>query len=225
MYSLQSARQQSRSRIPSHCEPQGWHVAVRVEGVSTRMLRIFCGIRGPLRGDRCPSRDVVAIRAALQNDGIDLNPSQWNALDRALTRRLHLIWAAWKRQEPNARDPDRWCVPRCLAAQNTPLRILVSAFTWAAIDNVLLACIDELARILPGGIQSPCVRSTSHVPDLTPAYQFADVELARPNASQAVHDSEVSLSEFSALFSWARRLTKSTIICRSIMPTSKSFST
>jgi DNA replication ATP-dependent helicase Dna2 len=133
-------------------------------------------------------RNVVAIRAALHNAGVDLNPSQWNALDRALTRRLHLIWGP--PGSGKSQTLVTLIVGACLdaAAQNTPLRILVSAFTWAAIDNVLLACIDELTRILPGGVHVARVRSTSHALDLAPAYQFADVELARRNPSQAVQD-------------------------------------
>jgi hypothetical protein len=77
------------------------------------------------------------LRRTLEGTGITLDHSQWNAWTRALTHRLTLIWG------PPGTGKTRTLVAvlagACAEALRTgrPIRILVSAFTYKAIDNVL----------------------------------------------------------------------------------------
>lgn len=80
---------------------------------------------------------LVATRAALQGTGISLDPSQWSAWEWALTHRLSLIWGppGTGKTRTLAGVVDGACAEALLVRR--PLRVLVTAFTYNAIDNVL----------------------------------------------------------------------------------------
>jgi hypothetical protein len=83
-------------------------------------------------------RDLGPTRAELERCGVSLNPSQWSAWAHALSRRLHLIWG------PPGTGKSRTAQAIVLGAaldayrNGRPIRILVGAANYVAIDNVLL---------------------------------------------------------------------------------------
>ncbi|QXD15800.1 AAA family ATPase [Rhodocaloribacter litoris] len=93
--------------------------------------------------------DVAAARAALEASGVRLNDSQWAAWEAALTRRLALIWGppgTGKSQTLRAVVAGAvWLAHRA----GKPLRLLIAAGTYAAVDNVLLGADRLLAALLP----------------------------------------------------------------------------
>jgi len=89
-------------------------------------------------------RDLAAVREALEAAGISLNPTPWEAWRQGLSRRLQLIWG------PPGTGKSTTAVAIILGAaaaaslQRRPVRILVSAFTYTAIDNVLRGVLERL---------------------------------------------------------------------------------
>ncbi|MBI5531782.1 MAG: AAA family ATPase [Deltaproteobacteria bacterium] len=96
------------------------------------------------------TRNLANIPAQLTAHGLNLNSSQWQAWHDALTHRARLVWG------PPGTGKSR--TVRAIAvgavleaiASNRPLRVLVSAFTYTAIDNVLLDVARDLAALAPG---------------------------------------------------------------------------
>jgi len=101
----------------------------------------------PATHDAMVVRDVTAAREVLEREGITLNTSQWAAWEQALTRRLQPIWG------PPGTGKSRTLravVLGAVAAANlgeNSLRILVSASTYTAIDNVLLEVAAQVASV------------------------------------------------------------------------------
>jgi len=89
-------------------------------------------------------RNTQAARADLVSAGRNLDNSQWAAFDHALTHQLSLIWG------PPGTGKSRTLVSTLAGAvldaqrSGSGLRILVTAFTYDAVDNVLL----PLAQLL-----------------------------------------------------------------------------
>ena len=133
--------------------------------VAATALGIPAG-RGPRATPRVPVEDVlwdaramsgqavvrphVAVaRAALEAAGMTLNPSQWSAWDHALSHRLTLLWGP--PGTGKSRTLTNVIVGAALEAADSgvPLRVLVSASTWSAVDNVLAGVAERLAVLLP----------------------------------------------------------------------------
>ena len=82
-------------------------------------------------------RDLKSVKKELQVNGIDLNDSQWQAWEKALTTRLQLIWG------PPGTGKSRTARTIILGAfleayhKKKPLRILISSLTYRALDIVL----------------------------------------------------------------------------------------
>jgi hypothetical protein len=95
------------------------------------------------------SRELRSTKEYLVNKDIDLNPSQWQAWELALKRRLQLIWG------PPGTGKSRTLRTILLGAvleaclYNKPVRILICAPTYNAIDNVLLDFRKQLLCIAP----------------------------------------------------------------------------
>lgn len=130
-------------------------------------------------------RDLGPIRAALVAHGRDLNATQWRAWEEALTRRLQLIWG------PPGTGKSRTVISVILGAaleavqRGRPLRILVAASTYTALDNVPLEAYQEAQQLLPSVYAEGVVRLRSnargpqaHVP------QAIDLELDNRSPSQ-----------------------------------------
>lgn len=81
----------------------------------------------------------LAVRATLESRGVQLNDSQWQAWAHALSRRLTLIWGPpGTGKSETLRAIVRGAV--CDAQKHRkPLRVLVTANNYNAVDNVLLA--------------------------------------------------------------------------------------
>jgi hypothetical protein len=93
---------------------------------------------------------LSAIKAKLQAAlGTSLNDSQWAAWEKSLSRRLQLIWGP-----PGTGKSSTTCAVidgavLCAADAGRPLRVLVTASTYTAIDNVLLPVMKALQTVAP----------------------------------------------------------------------------
>ena len=129
------------------------------------------------------SRALGPIQMQLQAHGISLNASQWHAWREALTHRARLIWGP--PGTGKSRTARAVVVGAVLEAQqnNRPLRILVSAFTYTAIDNVLFDISRDLATLLPCTCDVFRLRSRFAEPPPNPA---ATIDLELDCSSPAV---------------------------------------
>ena len=137
-------------------------------------------------------RNLAPIRPLLAAHDLDLNPTQWQAWEDALSYRARLIWG------PPGTGKSRTVRAVVVGAAleghqtNRPLRVLLSAFTYNAIDNVLLDIARNLAALIPGACDVFRLRSR---------YQGApgniaptiDLELDKRNPSIAVRSLRTSL--------------------------------
>ncbi len=89
------------------------------------------------------------LEPALKSANRNLNDSQWRAWEEALERRFSIIWG------PPGTGKSQTLRTIILGAvldaleNKKPLRLLVTANTNTAVDNVLLGAEKDLARILP----------------------------------------------------------------------------
>ncbi len=136
-------------------------------------------------GGAAVARNLPPVRARLVAHGVNLNPFQWQAWEDALTHRARLVWGppgTGKSQTVKA-----IVTGAVLDAHLTqqPIRVLVCASTYTAIDNVLLGIVADLNALLPGHCDTYRVRSAYQPPpgNIAPA---VDVELSRSIPSAAV---------------------------------------
>ena len=146
--------------------------------------------RAMSEGYATPPLDQALLR--LKEHGVSLNPSQVEALRNAISRRLCLIWGP-----PGTGKSETLAaivLASLLDAQRSRkrLRILVTAFTWTAIDNVLRKVSAMVGR---GGLQGHVgfhrVRSASVTASLSPELEAMDLPLTprKPsNEAQALRD-------------------------------------
>ncbi len=131
------------------------------------------------------TRNLANIPARLTAYGITLNESQWQAWKEALTNRVRLVWGP--PGTGKSRTVRAIAVGAVLEAlsSNRPLRVLVSAFTYTAIDNVLLDVARDLAALASGACDVFRLRSRyQQAPgNIAPA---VDLELNRAFPSPTV---------------------------------------
>lgn len=132
------------------------------------------------------ARVLPPVRAALVAVGISLNPTQWNAWDQALSRRLQPIWG------PPGTGKSETARAVVLGAvldahlRGVPIQVLVCASTYSAMDNVLLGVQARLPSLLPPGTYE-VARVRSYLRPLDPAVPPAiDVVLNRRHPNAAV---------------------------------------
>jgi hypothetical protein len=130
------------------------------------------------------SRQLAPAQRALIQAGVQLNPSQWNAWQEALSRRLQLIWG------PPGTGKSRTVRAIVLGAaveaaqQSRSLRVLVCAATYTALDNVLLEVAQDLPRVLPGApVSCARLRSYRQPPPVTLPAAVSDLAINRANPS------------------------------------------
>lgn len=131
-------------------------------------------------------RVLPPVRAALARYGLSLNHSQWQAWEEALSRRLALIWGP--PGTGKSRTARAIIVGAALEAhqQRRPLRILVCAATYRAMDNVLLPVHADIQAHLQGaGIEVYRLRSYLQARDPNVPPQI-DVEINKTNPSSQV---------------------------------------
>lgn len=95
------------------------------------------------------SRDVAGTKATLVRAGRDLDESQWAAYSHALTHRLSKIWGP--PGTGKSRTLTRILAGAALDAEQdgVGLRILLTANTYDAIDNVMLGLAEFMPSLLP----------------------------------------------------------------------------
>jgi DNA replication ATP-dependent helicase Dna2 len=134
-------------------------------------------------------RNLPAVQPDVQQrllaQARSLNPTQWQAWQDALT---HCAWLVWGPPGTGKSTTVRAIIlGAVLEAQGAgrPLRVLLSASTYTAIDNVLLDVAQDIAALLPGGCDVLRVRSRFQLApqNIAPAI---DLELDRRNPSQGI---------------------------------------
>ncbi len=110
------------------------------------------------------ARNLANIPAQLTGHGLNLNTSQWQAWRDALTHRARLVWGP--PGTGKSRTVRAIAVGAVLDAitSNRPVRVLITAFTYTAIDNVLLEVGQDLAALVPGACEVFRVRSRYQAP-------------------------------------------------------------
>ena len=117
------------------------------------------------------NRVLVPAKQELVNNGVELNPSQWDAWENSLSHRLRLIWG------PPGTGKSRTLRAIVLGAiveatqQSRQMRVLITGPTYESIDNVLL----EIYSALSG----------------TSGLANSNVEVARLRSSYRVNNSNI----------------------------------
>jgi DNA replication ATP-dependent helicase Dna2 len=142
------------------------------------------------------TRNLAAVRTDVENrllsQGRALNATQWQAWQDALSHRGWLVWG------PPGTGKSTTVRAIVLGAvldahrSGRPLRVLLSAFTYTAIDNVLLDVAQDIAALLPGACDVFRIRSKYQLApgNIGPAI---DLELNRRHPSQAIRDLRLRL--------------------------------
>lgn len=133
------------------------------------------------------NRNLQGIPDQLREHGLSLNDSQWRAWHDALSHRARLVWGPpGTGKSRTVRAIAVGAVLEALAS-NRPLRVLISAFTYTAIDNVLYDVARDLVSLAPGACEVFRIRSEYRQPpgNIAPTI---DLELDRRNPSAGVRD-------------------------------------
>jgi hypothetical protein len=95
-------------------------------------------------------RDLTGLRKRLEDAHVELNESQWRSWEAALARRLSLIWGPPGTGKSTTLEAV--VLGACLNASDsgTPLRVLISANTYNAIDTLLKPIAERMANVVPG---------------------------------------------------------------------------
>lgn len=141
------------------------------------------GIPTPIQGQQFFNN----IRSQLEQNGIALTATQWDAWERSLTTRLQLIWG------PPGTGKSRTLRAIVLGLFSAsfqlkrPLRVLVSASTYTAVDNVLIEAFNDIQAKIPS-LQVEVARIRSGFGQVPPAISnmlpAVDVEINSSNPSQ-----------------------------------------
>ena len=131
------------------------------------------------------NRVVGPVRTQLEAQSISLNPSQWQAWEQALTHRAWLIWG------PPGTGKSRTVRAIVVGAvveadqNHRPLRVLVSAATYTAIDNILFDIAQDVGALLRGTCEVFRLRSAYAEAPRNPG-AAVDLEVNRTDVSAAV---------------------------------------
>jgi len=131
-------------------------------------------------------RELRIVRQYIESGGISLNESQWEAWEAALSRRLQIIWG------PPGTGKSRTLTAVVMGAvadavsRKAPLRMLVCAPTYNAMDNVLLDAVSYIGEMFRHP-DLKCVRiRSSYRPYDGNIPRGLDLELNKPNPSPGV---------------------------------------
>ncbi|MBI3979160.1 MAG: ATP-binding protein [Chloroflexi bacterium] len=150
---------------------------------------------GPAMAASPVNRSLDPARTALEQAEFGLNGVQWEAWTAALTHRLQLLWG------PPGTGKSRTAAAVVLGAalaalaERRPIRILVCASTYTAVDNVLLPVV-RWAETLLSSEAVAIVRLRSYLQQPQPGVPPAvDVPLNRRQPSPAVTALRARLAE------------------------------
>ena len=139
------------------------------------------------------------VENRLRSQGRSLNQTQWRAWQDALSHRAWLVWGP--PGTGKSTTVRAIILGAVLDAQRNgrPLRVLFSAFTYTAIDNVLLDVAQDIAALLPTECDVFRIRSGFRpVPrTIAPA---VDLPLDRANPSQGIRSLRSRLKNPTDLF-------------------------
>ena len=142
-------------------------------------------------------RNLDGVREQLEAAGLELNESQWCAWKHALTHQLALIWGPpGTGKSRTLRNIVLGAILASQAAQE-PLRILITALTYNAVDNVLLASAGFRATGSAVGLLSEVrfARLRSRQAPRTSDRNVQDIEVDWFNPSQELSDIGQSLTQ------------------------------
>lgn len=133
------------------------------------------------------TRDMAPLQATLTAMNYALNPSQWHAWEDALTRRLSVLWG------PPGTGKSRTACAIVFSAldlarrEERPLRVLVTAATYKALDNVLDGAHAMLsAQCIP--VEVKRLRGKHRSGDDVPRSLDLEIDWSRPSPEhQALH--------------------------------------
>lgn len=118
------------------------------------------------------AREIATLRTQLEAGGVTLNDSQWRAWEASLSRRLTLVWGPPGTGKSHTLRAVLLGALLEAVASDRPLRVLLCASNYTAIDNVLVEIIPDLGRLVPtvldGGVarvRSYLARRNPQVPD------------------------------------------------------------
>lgn len=132
-------------------------------------------------------RDLVATRAALTVTGSRLNVSPWQAWEAAMSRRLRLIWGPPGTGKSHTLRALLTGAVVDARTRGQPLRALVRASTYKAMDNLLLRLPVGIGAALPGRAPAPVYRLRSYAQPADPGVPpTVDVAVNRHNPSPAL---------------------------------------
>ena len=137
---------------------------------------------------RSPASVQGRLVQHLQSVGRSLNQSQLNAWQHSLTRRASLIWGPpGTGKSLTVRSVIVGAILEA-HAQGQPLRVLLTASTYTAIDNVLFDAAADIEVLLPSQCGLFRIRSRFQEPpaNLQQHPHLADVALDRRNPSQSL---------------------------------------
>ena len=132
------------------------------------------------------ARNLLGIRQHLEQNGIFLNQSQWAAWEASLSHRLQTIWGPPGTGKSRTLRAVVVGVVADAVQRNIPLRVLVCAPTYNALDNVLLESVSAIGHMVQHpDMQYSRIRSSYRPVD--PNIPSAlDLELNKANPSIAV---------------------------------------
>ncbi|MDX1722263.1 MAG: AAA domain-containing protein [Pseudomonas sp.] len=109
-------------------------------------------------------RDFIAIRALLEANGVELNDSQWMALQEAVEKRLTLIWGPPGTGKSQTLRAILLGLVLNAHSSGRPVRILVTSNTYDATDNVVLRTFEQIHKLgntVTGEVRLARLRSDS----------------------------------------------------------------
>lgn len=136
----------------------------------------------------------AAVWRRLDDGGVALNTSQRRALAECLGRGLHLVWGPPGTGKSHTLAATIAAALLHAEAEGRPMRILVTAFTWSAIDNLLKPAFEHADQMMPGLVRFARLTGRGPRPVLPDGYPPIIVGLDRHAPSEEILDLRRSLT-------------------------------
>ncbi len=150
------------------------------------------------------TRDVGQARSCLETAGVRLNASQWNAWAEALAHRARLVWGPPGTGKSHTLTAVILGAFADAAARGVSLRVLLTAHTYRAIDEVLGRVTRELvsvgAPLASLGVAAARLRSPSKAEAPESMVGVADIEVQKRQPSDDATGLRAALTANTALY-------------------------